>query len=536
MPAGSRLLNMYAREPLMEYMPPNDRNESDSKPMHTRRGGGRKKVSFASFTGLLTVILVLTAVLAASPVRLENPGGTPGAPGQAVKTAAAADGTAPGGPESDPFEPLQRILSMLKTHYYRPFSVDAFVEGALRGGLASLGDPYTEFMDAEELELFEDEMDGRYHGVGISVISADGRLEVTAVSPGGPAEEAGLRAGDVITAVDGQPAADLTAGEAASLIRGEAGTAVTLSIERDRRPPFDVTLVRQLIIVVSAEVHQLSDEVGYIRVMEFRSGVAEVVRIGYSRLRSQGVEHIILDLRNNPGGLLDEAIRMSHVFVPRGDVVHLVSGDDSLTYEVELEDTGRPSLAVLINGGSASASEVVAAAVRENERGILVGTRSYGKATVQSLAGLPDGGALKLTTAEYLTPLRNAIDGTGLEPDVWVQEADGRPLEEMSPLSGRWVLQQGSRGLEVEGLQQRLEWLGYDTGGIDGSFGPLLRAAVADFQRDAGLAPTGRLDEDSFEALTRRIVEESGPAKPGPHLNDPVIEAALDALRGGVTP
>ena len=280
-----------------------------------------------------------------------------------------------------------------------------------------LDDRNTVFYEPSAYQDLQVDLGGSYTGVGLYIQERDGYVVIQSPIPDSPAQAAGLQPGDRILAVDGRNVVGERSDVVASLIRGPEGTPVTLTIQRGDGAPFDVQLRRAQIDLPSVEA-RIEGDIGYIRVYQFYSGVGEKVRAAYQKFNGLGMKGVVLDLRDNPGGLLTEAVDMARVFVPRGPVVHIVSGGGQRTTFSARAAVSGPPVAVLVNGGSASASEIVAAALQESGTGFLVGSRTFGKGTVQSIVEFPDGSGFKFTTAEYLTPSGRSIDGAGLEPDV----------------------------------------------------------------------------------------------------------------------
>ena len=454
----------------------------------------------------------------------------------------------PAGTTDDPvlsaLAPLVDVLRYLDRFYYTDVSLSELVRGAIDGALRVLDDPHTSFFPPSEYEGLQIDVEGTYTGIGMSIETSGEYVVVQTPFPGSPAERAGLKPGDRILKVDGKDVVGERVEIVGQLIRGPEGTNVTLTIQRGDEPPFDVVVTRERIQLEAVNARPIGD-IGYIQIVQFYEGTGEKVEAAYQRLTKLGVKGIVLDLRNNPGGLLNEAVAVARVFVPRGDIVHVVDySGQKRTYRARPHPPG-PPLAVLVNQGSASASEIVAAAIQDNGAGILVGSRTFGKGTVQSIIELPDGSALKFTTAEYLTPQGHSIARTGLEPDVAVDlvgPAPGPSEPDFAPLSGRYVLERGSRGLEVEGLQQRLNYIGYDAGPVDGVFGARTQAALRAFQRDHGLPATGRLDGQTHlrlgEAVLARWRGQEGGGAPrdvvtGDPASDPLLARALELLRSG---
>jgi len=289
-----------------------------------------------------------------------------------------------------------------------------------------------------------------------------------------------------------------------------------------------VEIVRREIVLHTVEGRMLEDGIGYIKVTLFDQRTASEFGQKLSELREAGLKGLIVDLRDNPGGLLSASVEVAEYLVPPGPVVRVE--DRAAGRQVFRSDTpglGLP-LVILVNGGTASGAEIVAGAVRDRGVGILVGTRTFGKGSVQSIIDLGNGGGLKITTARYLTPAGTALDGRGLEPDVVVeprpprdQEAAGLPAFQF-----KRELRRGIIGLDVLDLQQRLRALGYDPGPIDGIFGPLTERALRRYQEDRSLEPTGKLDEATAATLGRAAGEE-----PEPPSGDRQLEEALAILR-----
>jgi carboxyl-terminal processing protease len=293
----------------------------------------------------------------------------------------------------------------------------------VRGILAALGDPHTDLLTSAEFERLRQNTEGTYSGIGLTVGPSRTGLVVTS-APSGPAREAGVRKGDVIVRVDDQRLAGLPFESAVAHVKGEPGTVVSITVERPgKRKPLELAVVRREIDVppISTRLLTVKDEkLAYLRVFSFSAGAAEQLEQATSQLVEQGVTGAIVDLRDNPGGLLSEAVDVASVYIEEG----IVCRTDGLHEEEhEYRVTGVAThpelpLVVLVNGGSASAAEIVAGALVDHDRAMLVGERTFGKASVQTIAPLLGGGALKLTTAKYLTPAGADITGLGLEPSV----------------------------------------------------------------------------------------------------------------------
>lgn len=339
-------------------------------------------------------------------------------------------GAAAGGLASE-WRILEEARRKVLENYVDPVPDKDLLTGALRGLIEATGDRYSLYLTPEEYRSYLRHFEGSFAGIGIQVELKDDYITVVRPLRGTPGEKAGLRTGDRIMAVDGRDVSRMSIDEVVDLIRGPAGTRVRLTISRwPYREQFDVDVERARIEVPQMEGTMLSwaPGVGYIRIEEFNTGIAGRVAETLGALRRQGMRALILDLRQNPGGLLGEAVDVASLFVPRGPVAYVVSRDGRKeTLYAKGSPLGLP-LAVLVDGGSASASEIVAGAIKDRSAGTLVGTRTFGKGSVQSFIDLQGGSALKLTTARYLTAGGHMIHGRGIEPDVLVPMPEGQAI------------------------------------------------------------------------------------------------------------
>jgi carboxyl-terminal processing protease len=289
-----------------------------------------------------------------------------------------------------------------------------------------LGDPYTDYLDPDELQALRDRNDGAYFGVGLQVAQRDDAIVVTRVFDGSPAAEQGVRALDRVVSVNGTPAAGRTLDSVVADIRGKEGTTVTLGVATGDDPLRSLTLTRARIRVPAVDSRIVTVDgrkVGYMRLAQFTRGASEALREAVTDLRERGAQALVLDLRGDPGGLVSEAVGVAGVFLDNGSTVVVTEGLHSprRTYTTDATPVaGDLPLMVLVDRGSASASEIVAGALRDAKRGTLVGERTFGKALVQSTVLLRDGGALKLTTARYLTPSGYDLAKRGLPAAVKV--------------------------------------------------------------------------------------------------------------------
>ena len=343
--------------------------------------------------------------------------------------------------KSPPYPRLEifaRALSHIENSYVGEVDQDAVIEGAIRGMLKVL-DPHSAYLNADELRILDSDTQGQFGGVGIEVDVNDGWLTVLRVMPSGPAARAGVQQGDRILTIDGESARDLTIEDALSKMRGEPGTQVRVQLRRRGvEAAVALTLVRDIIHIEAVEGRLLPDRVIYVQLRVFQEDSAEALRRvideAVERAAGQGgISGLLLDLRDNPGGLLSSAILIADEFLSDGVIVSTRGRGGKLLRESRATSAGtRPNwpIVVLINGFSASASEIVAGALHDHHRAVLVGTRTFGKGSVQNVIDLPDGSAMKLTTALYFTPNGTSIQARGIEPDVVIEQLDAKVLQE----------------------------------------------------------------------------------------------------------
>jgi carboxyl-terminal processing protease len=324
-----------------------------------------------------------------------------------------------------PHRVIDEVRDALARSYYRAVPRDVFQKQTIDSVLRELGDPNTDFLTAVEYDSLKSRTARSYSGVGLTVEPSRAGLVVTSAL-NGPAREAGVRRGDIIVRIDGRPAGRLTFDQALNLIKGQQGTIVHLTLRRggDRR---QITVVRQEITLPSLRARLVrfhGMKLGVIRLLSFPDATSQRIGEATQSLVKRGAKGVVLDLRDNPGGLLTQAVRTVSIFLDEG-VVCTISGlhQDETTYEVTGEATyPKLPLVVAVNHGSASASEIVAAALQDHERAIVIGHRTYGKASVQSIRPLSHGTALKLTTAMYQTPAGRDLTGLGVHPRVRVDD------------------------------------------------------------------------------------------------------------------
>jgi len=313
------------------------------------------------------------------------------------------------------------VLREIEKNYVEPVDPKKLIYGAIRGMMRAL-DPHSSFMTKDEYKELMVETKGKFTGVGIEITIKDNFLTVVAPIEGTPAYKAGIKAGDRIIKIDDMPTKDMTLMDAVKHIRGPKGTKVKLTILREGvNKPLEFVIVRDVIPIRSVKKCMLTSHIGYVRISSFQSNTTKELKQALRDLEKKGLNGLILDLRNNPGGLLNQAIEVSDVFLDSGIIVSTKGrkkAQNMVAYaHKNLVERNYP-IVVLVNGGTASAAEIVSGALQDNKRALIVGTKTFGKGSVQTVIPLSDGSALRLTTARYYTPSGRCIQVTGIEPDI----------------------------------------------------------------------------------------------------------------------
>ncbi|AVM75952.1 S41 family peptidase [Magnetospirillum gryphiswaldense] len=324
------------------------------------------------------------------------------------------------------------VFEKVRAEYVEPVKDDELIEAALNGMLTSL-DPHSSYLNAKSAKDMEVNTKGEFGGLGIEVTMENGWVKVVSPIDDTPAFRAGLQPGDFITHLDGEPVQGLTLSEAVDRMRGMVNTDIKLTIRRNGTAPFDVKLTRAVIKIQTVRSHA-EGKIGYVRITQFSATTDTDLRKHVDQLKKDIGKELggfVIDLRNNPGGLLDQAIAVSDDFLEKGEVVSTRSrkSEDTQRYNARPGDiTGGLPLVVLVNDGSASASEIVAGALQDHRRALVLGTRSFGKGSVQTLMPLGQYGSMRLTTARYYTPSGRSIQAVGIEPDIKVLQSKVEPI------------------------------------------------------------------------------------------------------------
>ncbi len=317
---------------------------------------------------------------------------------------------------------LGNMLQLIKANYAYDVTERELMDGAMKGLFYNL-DEYSNYYTEREFKQLREEITGDFGGIGVNITRKNGYITVITPLNGTPGQKAGILPGDIIVSVDGKDVTKSTTRDASELIRGEPGTKVKLGIMREGNPnPIYIEVERQKIEINPVEYEILDGKIGYIKIGEFNDHALDNVVIALNKLNKEKIKDIIFDVRNNPGGGLNEVVNTLRLIVPKGPIVHVKHSDGRLQTYSAFANVPEYNMVVLTNKGSASAAEIFAGAIKDRKLGTIVGTTTFGKGTVQSLIPLTNGGGIKLTIAEYLTANKNPVNKVGIEPDIVVED------------------------------------------------------------------------------------------------------------------
>jgi len=425
--------------------------------------------------------------------------------------------------ERNEFNKLYKAYDELEVKYFKEIDQDALVDGAIDGMVRALEDPYSDYMTKEENELFQESISSSFEGIGAEIRELNGVIMVVSPIKGSPAEKAGIQPNDKIIAVNDESIQGMSANEAVLLIRGKKGTKVNLSILRNEgTEPIQVSITRDEIPINTVYSEMLEDGVAKIQITSFSSHTDRDLAAALNEMQDKGMKSLIMDVRRNPGGRLDQAISISNLFVPKGKKIMQMEYRDGTIEEYFAKDGKKIDVptVVLIDGGSASASEILAAAVRESANIKLIGDTSFGKGTVQTTEEFTDKSNLKFTMAKWLTPNGNWIHDIGIEPDYKELLPDYANLPYINPEN---ELKEASISNEVKAAKEMLKVLGYNTGELDEYFNKETSSAVKQFQKDMDLELTGILSGETTISLMNKLREHI-------QQNDPQVKKAIEVL------
>ena len=427
-------------------------------------------------------------------------------------------------------EDLSKIELVYKTlmngYVDKNISKDNLINGALKGMSDAAGDPYTTYLVNEETAAIDETLTGSFGGIGAELRSENNKVIISNTREGTPSQKIGLQENDVILKVDGEDMEGKSISYVVSKVRGEVGTDVTLTIQRGSQE-LEVKITRAKISIetVKGTVDETDPTIGHVKINSFAKNTAQEVENTVTDLRQKGVKKFIFDVRYNPGGLLDQALAISNMFVEEGKtILNIEDRNGKITAYKASKEYGTFKITepyvLLVNEGSASASEILAGALKESANAKLIGSKTYGKGTVQSVVDVSKNAELKYTTAKWLTPNETWIHKTGIEPTEAVSMPE---YYNITIVDTREVVKEGSVSDNVKTIETILKGLGYDVK-ADGYFDSKTTEAVKQFQKSKGISETGEVNEQTGSALMTAIREEL-------KKNDTQYKAAVKALQ-----
>lgn len=396
---------------------------------------------------------------------------------------------------------MQEYLEFINKYYKDDVNYDDLMDSAMEGATKSLNDPFSEFyLSDSDSEAFVDSVSGDYAGIGVTMQETDGKHEVVFVNPKGPALKAGIETGDLVVKIDGKDVSALSLEEAVALMRGEEGTKVTLTVDRNGTQK-DIDITRAIVNMPNISYKVLEDQIGYMHIASFDADIAKEFKLAKIELVNKGAESLIIDMRNNHGGYMDEAIEIADQLIPEGYITHYINKGEIIESK---EATGtvdvQMPIVVLVNEESASATELLAGALQDNKVATLVGTTTYGKGIAQQVISLSSGDKAKVSVFYFVTPNKHDIDHVGITPDYVVkngyvgsEEAKAK-YDAFAPMNENTKPALGDTDLNIYGAQQRLALLGYYNGNITGTMDDATAEALKKFQKDQGLYAYAVLD------------------------------------------
>ncbi len=424
---------------------------------------------------------------------------------------------------SDDVDYMKTVIFFVLDNYQYEVNQEDVING-LYDGFFGVLDDYSIYYTPEEYKAMLEYTAGEFCGIGVEITDLNSQVVIVTPMPDSPAIEAGIKSGDVIKTIDGYDITGATSGQATLLIRGKEGTSVKIGIMRGKENlTFD--LIRRAIVTNYVEGKILEDNIGYLKVTSFSDNTAELVEKELAAFDKNNVKKIVIDMRNNGGGTLQSAVELLNLFVTEGPVLYVESADGKEEiYESTLKEQ-KYEIAVLINKGSASATEIFAGAVKYKNEGIIVGTNSYGKGVVQSLIQLINGSGVKFTTAEYFSADKIPVHKIGITPDIII-ENEKIDISKYPQFSNEKKPELGNVSLDVLAAEMILEELGYIINPPDGVYDNISFDQIVKFQEDNLLHPYGTIDFATQNALYSALLKHMENTR-----EDLQLKAALDALK-----
>jgi carboxyl-terminal processing protease len=477
-----------------------------------------------TFKGRTVIIFILLAMFGSSIMTLTivNPSVL-----ASVGINGAAGATAKTGLTTNDLNKLSTTYQLIEGKFLSTVDHDKVLNGAINGMLSSLEDPFTVYMDQKEAKQFDESITSSFQGIGAEVSSDDGKVTIVSPIKGSPAEKAGLHANDVIISVNGEKLDGLTLNQAIMKIRGPKGTQAKLEIIRTgSAEPIQMIVVRDDIDVETVYAEMLPDNIGKIEIRQFSSNTAKRFKDELQGLEAKGMKGLVIDVRNDPGGLLSAVVEIAESFVPKGKPVVKIENRKGEQEDTPSQGTGKNyPVTVVTNKGSASASEILAGALHDSAGSKLIGETTFGKGTVQVTfeKEMGDGSNIKMTVYKWLTPSGTWIHKKGIVPDIPVEQP---AYFKVAPLTKKATLLPDTSSEDVKNLQTMLKGLGLNPDRSDGYFSEKTALAVKAFQRLQNIPITGEVDVETANRIEKAILTEIKDPK-----NDLQLKAATQHLQ-----
>lgn len=458
------------------------------------------------FKGRTVVLLVLLGMLGSSILTMTYANQTSVAGSSSLGSGFFAS---VGGQDSnkEDLDKIQTALNLVKKHYVEDVDQSKLVDGAIEGIMSALDDPFSSYMGQETAQQFSEQIQGSFSGIGAEVSMENGNVVVVSPIKGSPAESAGIQPKDILLSVNGISFEGLSLNEAVTKIRGPKGSEAKIKIKRSgSAEPIELTIVRGDITIETVSSRVEEGGIGVIEITEFSVNTLDLFKKELAALEKQNIKGLVLDVRNNPGGVLSVVEKMSEQFIPSGKVIVQVENKKKERQQTLSKGSSKSyPIVVLTNKGSASASEILAGALKESAGATLIGETTYGKGTVQTSFDkeFGDGSLLKITIAKWLTPDGEWIHKKGIEPDIKVSQP---AYFSVAPINKENTLKFDDNNVDVKNAQIMLEGLGYKIGRQDGYFDTKTTNAVKLFQREQKINATGEIDKATAEAIEKSLI------------------------------
>lgn len=412
------------------------------------------------------------------------------------------------------FTTMETLLKTIHNNYKDEITYKELIDGAYEGIFEALNDPYSVYYaNEQEGKAFVQSVNGAFSGIGVAVKDVDGKCSITQTFSASPAKEAGIKAGDIVTAVDGVNVTTKTVDEIVALMRGEKGTKVSITVDRGGKS-LTFALTRDVIGSLCIADKMLDGNIGYMQITSFDSDCHKEFRLALDRLLKAGAKSLIIDIRNNLGGLIGPTVEIADQLMKDGPIMYFKQkGEIVETIKATADEHVDLPIVLLVNQNSASASEILAGALQDSKKAVLVGTKTFGKGVAQQIGELKNGSEIKLSTYYFLTPDKKTIDHIGITPDYIVYNGNEEKSDELKakvnafvPMIEKVKASLGQVGLNVYGAQQRLEVLGFDVP-LSATMDQQTVTAIKQFQKERGLYAYGGLDYVTLAALDQAVLE-----------------------------